>query len=161
MPLRLPVKYLPRGIASHQYGFSMIEALITVIITAIGLIGLAGLQVSAVNTSTVASANTDAMLAMKEMVGQLLANPAAAKAGNFNIDAVDTQGTLQSFSENLNPNSSNLAQNISYQWFKKLNDAIPGVKAGIYCDGMGMCSIRIRMSENVENMEQTISVQLP
>lgn len=163
MPIRQPdnIAHLAHRPITEHHGFSIIEILITVVIAAIGLIGLAGLQVSAVNTSTKAAANTYAMVAMKEMVGQLLANSDAAKAGSFNIDAADTQGTLQGFSTSLDPNSSDLAQNIAYQWFKNLNDNIPGVKAGIYCDAMGMCSIRIRMSDAVENMEQTISVQLP
>ncbi len=159
----MPVKNLshfPHQTSSTQHGFSVIEVLITVVIAAIGLIGLAGLQVSAVNTTTIASANTHTMIAMKEMVGQLLANREAAKAGDFNIAALDSQGTLQGFSTSLQPSGSNFAQNISYRWFQSLNNVVPGVKAGIYCDALGMCSIRVQLSESVENMEQTISVQL-
>ncbi len=142
-----------------QTGFSLIEVLVTVVVTAFGLIGLAGLQMSSVNTTTKASANTHTQIAMQEIVGQLLANKDAAKAGSFNILA-NADGTLQSFTVNPDISNLNFSEKITYRWFNNLNNVIPGVKAGIECNAKNMCAIRIQLSESIENMEQVVSIQL-
>ncbi len=147
---------------NKQQGFSMLEVLITVVISAFGLIGLAGLQISSVNATTVSAANTQTMIAMKEIVGQLIANKPAALNGEFNIDAADSDtGTLQSFSTDLEPaNNATSSQTITYRWFNNLNNAVPGVKAGIHCSATGICAIKVQLSESADSMEQVVSVQL-
>ena len=146
---------------SKQHGgFSLLEVLITVVITAFGLIGLAGLQTSSVNSTTISAANTHTMIAIKEIVGQLIANRDAAVAGEFNIPALDSSGTLQAFSVDLQPSDPTLAENIAYNWFSHLNDVVPGAKAGLHCNGMGMCAIRVQLSDALDNEEQTVSIQL-
>jgi Tfp pilus assembly protein PilV len=139
-----------------------LEILITVVISAFGLIGLAGLQISSVNATTISSANTQTMIAIKEMVGQLIANKPAALNGEFNITAANTDtGALRAFSTDLVPaNDATSSQTITYRWFNNLNNAVPGVKAGIHCDSSGLCAIKVQLSEAVDSMEQIISVQL-
>lgn len=151
-----------KSLSTKQQGFSLLEVLITVVISAFGLIGLAGLQISSVNATSVSSANTQTMIAIKEMVGQLIANKPAALNGEFNITAANTDtGALRIFSTDLAPaNDATSSQTISYRWFNNLNNVVPGVKAGIHCDSSGMCAIKVQLSEAVDGMEQIISVQL-
>jgi len=150
----------PHITLSQQGGFSMLEVLVTVVIAAFGLIGLAGLQISSVNTATKASANTHTLIAIQEISGQLLANEVAAKAGDFNLAA--SNGGLLAFTAQSDDDVSalNLSEKISYHWLSKLNNTLPGVTAGIDCNSAGLCAISIKLSESVENMEQVISIQL-
>jgi len=156
----MPIIKSPHAPAKYQTGFSLLEVLITLVVSAFALMALAGLQLSSVNLTTKSSANIHTMVAIKEMVTQLQANREAAIAGDFNIAATDSNGTLPTFTVNETPSDLNFAQMISYQWFNNLNNKVPGVKAGIHCNASGMCAIKVQLSESVENMEQIISVQL-
>jgi len=154
----MSIRNHPHHTLSQQSGFSMLEVLITVVVAAFGLMGLAGLQLSTVNTTTKASANTHTLIAIQEIVGQLMSNRDAAKAGDFDISGDD--GGLDTFTVIDDISDLNLSETISYRWFSNLTNKIPGVKAGIDCNAMGMCAIRVQLSDSIENMEQVISIQL-
>ena len=148
------------------HGFSLIEVLVTLVITSFGLLGIAGLQFASVNASTTASVNTQAMISIDEIVGQIRANPDAALAGEFDIDA-SNNNTLVVFSTNLAPSgSASLSQQGAYNWFRNLNQSIPGVKAGIDCDSTSrVCAIKVELPLKVseasnENMTQIVAIQL-
>ncbi len=152
--------------ASRQLGFSLIEVLITVVVTSFGLLGIAGLQLSSINASTTASVNTQAMIGIDEIVGQIRANSDVAKAGEFDID-LDGNNNLVAFSTSLEPSGSpSIAESGAYNWFRNLNQSIPGVKAGINCDATsGICAIKVELpikidSSSSDNMTQIVTLQL-
>ena len=144
----------------RQQGFSLIEVLITVVVTSFGLLGIAGLQLASVNASTVASVNTQAMISIDEIVGQIRANPNAAKAGEFDITP------LVVFSTSLAPTTPTVSESGVYNWFRNLNQSIPGVKAGIKYDATtDICVVKIELpikidSGSSDNMTRIVSLQL-
>ncbi len=144
-----------------QEGFSMIEVLITVLVSAIGLIGMAGLQITSIKTTTVSVANTQAMIAINEIIDLMRVDFVAASNGEFNIDALDSNGTLRTFSATTAPSGTpTLAETMTYTWFKNLDRQVSGVKAGVNCSNLGMCAIKIELSDSVGGQAQVISVQL-
>ena len=153
---------IPRSpYSQRQDGFSMIEVLITVLVSAIGLIGMAGLQITSIKTTTVSVANTQAMISINEIVDQMRVDFTAATNGEFDIDALDSNGTLRTFSATTAPTGTpTLAQTMTYTWFKNLDRQVPGVKAGINCSNLGMCAIKIQLSDSVGGQAQVVSVQL-
>lgn len=151
---------------SKQQGISLLEVLIAVVVTSFGLLGIAGLQLASVNTSTIASVNTQAMISIDEIVGQIRANPDAAKEGEFNINLGDTDN-LVTFSTNLEPTGSPSVSELgAYNWFRNLDQSIPGVKAGVHCDATsGICAVKIELPLKIDsvsstNMTQIVSIQL-
>lgn len=67
---------------SRQSGFSLIEALVAILIFSIGILGMAGLQARAIRLSTDAKNRADAAFLANQLIGQLsVANP--ANLGNF------------------------------------------------------------------------------
>jgi len=151
---------------SRQQGVSLIEVLITVVVTSFGLLGIAGLQLASVNASTAASVNTQTMISIDEIVGQIRSNSVAAKAGEFDID-LDGSGNLVAFSTSLAPaGGASISKTGAYNWFRNLNQSIPGVKAGINCNSTsGICAIKVELPIKIDsngntNMTQIVSLQL-
>jgi type IV pilus assembly protein PilV len=64
-------------------GFTLIEVLVTVLIIAIGLLGLAGLQMSSLNNQLEAYQRAQALLMVEEMAHRIRANGAAARDGEY------------------------------------------------------------------------------
>lgn len=62
-----------------QAGFSLLEVLITMVILAVGLLGLAGLQARAINAETESFSRGQAMMLANELVDRMSANLAEVK----------------------------------------------------------------------------------
>lgn len=68
---------------TRQNGFTLLEALVTVVILSIGLLGLLGLQtVSLINTQ-VSAARSQASIAADNMANRIRANPVGASNGDY------------------------------------------------------------------------------
>jgi type IV pilus assembly protein PilV len=74
--------------APDSRGFTLIEVLITVVIIAIGLLGLAGLQMSSLNNQHEAYQRAQAMLLLHDMASRIQANSKSARTGDY-ADASD------------------------------------------------------------------------
>jgi type IV pilus assembly protein PilV len=153
---------------NNQCGFNLIEVIVSVVISALALIGLAGLHISSVNTTTVAYAQLHAVHMMSEMVDQMRSNVDAAKQGAFDIDAV-AGGNLKAFSDmgSVPDNSASTIENIKYYWFQNLDGVLPDAKSAINCTTTGKCVLKVEYSNVDKNrlasqatLEQVLSVQL-
>jgi type IV pilus assembly protein PilV len=67
-----------RGRGSGQFGFTMIEVLVTLVILLIGLLGLAALQSRAQVLETESYQRTQALVLLRDMAGRINANRALA-----------------------------------------------------------------------------------
>ena len=67
----------------RQAGFTLVEVLVALVILAIGLLGLAGLQVTGLRGSSSAYMRSAAMIYANDMVDRIRANRADAFAGNY------------------------------------------------------------------------------
>jgi type IV pilus assembly protein PilV len=76
----------------HSQGFTLIEVLVTFLIMAIGLLGLAGLQMSTLNSQFEAYQRTQANLLIEDMASRIRANSIAARADNYTVN--DQYGLL-------------------------------------------------------------------
>jgi len=70
----------------HQAGFTLIEVLITIVVIAIGLLGLAGLQVATVNNQFEGYQRAQALLLLEDMSNRIRANAPAARDGEYTED---------------------------------------------------------------------------
>ena len=64
-------------------GFTLIEVLVTMVIIAIGIMGLAGLQMSSLNSQLESYQRAQALLLVEDMSNRLRANAAEARAGSY------------------------------------------------------------------------------
>ena len=71
----------------HQSGISLIEVLVAVLVLSIGLLGIAGLQTSALTTNFISYQYTQAALLTASMVERMRANGSGVLAGNYSLTA--------------------------------------------------------------------------
>ncbi len=67
----------------RQRGFTLIEVLITLLIIAIGLLGLAGLQMTSLQSQLEAYQRAQAVMLAEEMANRIRSNAPAARAGAY------------------------------------------------------------------------------
>jgi len=80
-------------ITHRSHGFSLIEVLVSVLILAIGLLGLAGLQLNSMRNNHSAYLRTQATILSAEISDRMRANRTTALAGNYLIAATATPTT--------------------------------------------------------------------
>lgn len=148
-----------------QKGMGMIEVLVSVLVMSVGLMSLAGLQISSVNNASVSYTNTQAIFALQDMVGLLLSSLPAAKAGDFNI-ATNPDNSLKALSDLTAPTpSSSQSVKTRYYWLQNLSDVLPNAKASLNCDAVGACVIKVQFNDvdkntNTASHEQVVMVKI-
>lgn len=80
---------------NHQSGVMLLEALIAILIFSLGILGIVGMQASAVNASRDAKYRSDAGLLANELIGQMWSGnrDGTALKTNFQGDDDDALGT--------------------------------------------------------------------
>lgn len=127
--------------SKQQRGVALIEVLIAMLVTAIGILGVVSLQVVSLKTAQNATLQAQANTLGYDMLDRLRANPTLAKAGNYNLAKTEDD-----------PSSTSTAiQDIDRrQWRTMLANSLPARtdKASIACNAAGICTITIPWSEN-------------
>ncbi len=86
------------GSSSHQTGVTMIEVLVAILVSVIGLFSVMKLQLTAVTNTHSSLFRSQAAIITSAMVDQLRANPTAAVAGSYDITlsgSAPTSGGLE------------------------------------------------------------------
>ena len=78
----------PARIRASQTGATLLEALVTLLVMSVGLLGMAALQISGMQETASALRHTQANWMTYDMADRIRANPAGAAAGEYN--SVDT-----------------------------------------------------------------------
>ncbi len=109
-------------------GFTLIEVLVAMLIFAVGLLGLAGLQLQALRSSSFAQGKTAATMGASHLVERMRANIAGANAGNYAYSS-DVDG-IPAVVPNCNTvagcgSAANMAQNDLREWLLTLDQSLP------------------------------------
>ncbi len=114
----------------RQSGMSLIEVLVAIIVTAVGLLGFVGIQLAAAKYNKEASLRSVATVLALEIADRMRSNIAGVKAGDYdrnmgyavatNAVAPPTCGSISDCS------ASTLAQLDIANWQKELAAALPG-----------------------------------
>jgi type IV pilus assembly protein PilV len=76
--------------SNRAAGFSLVEILVALVILSVGLLGLAGLQTSSLRAGDDAYLRSEASILAYNLIDRMRANPAAAKAQDYDIDFGDS-----------------------------------------------------------------------
>lgn len=122
----------------RNLGFTLLEVLIALVVLSIGLLGLAGLQLTSLQASNDSYGRTQATILAYDIADRMRANVPAAINGNYIISpgtppaapAVDCTATSCT--------TAQMAQDDTFDWFQQVTTAnvLPGGTARITCDDL-------------------------
>lgn len=101
MPLIYQVQRMikPRHITSNQAGFTLVEVMIAMVVFAIGLLGLAGLQATSLMNEHASYTRSQAVLLAYEMADRMRANPDGGTA--YETATTETEADITGYSSTL------------------------------------------------------------
>jgi type IV pilus assembly protein PilV len=118
---------------TRAHGFTMLEVLISIVIIAFGLLGIAGLQAFAIKNNHSASLRITATSLATDMIDRMKANYVAVMDGHYNKSSSADYGTaVASCLTTAGCTSQQLAQNDLNEWSRRLAASLPNGR-GIVC----------------------------
>lgn len=109
---------MKRTIQSRTDGFSLLEILIAIVVLSVGLLGLVGLQSSALQMNSSATSRSIATDYANAMIDKVHTNNPGAKAGNY---SVSSSGTLYG-------DASDYARKDTEKWLANLKNSVPNAR---------------------------------
>lgn len=125
-----------------QRGIAMMEVLIAFFVLSIGLLGLAGLQIKALQFNQSAFQQSQATVAVYDILDRMRLNRLAVTSG-----AYDTGGFVSSHS------SGTLADSDLNAWLAAISGNLPDGEGSVECDGSFVCVVSVRWTNrfNITN----------
>lgn len=106
-------------------GFSLFEVLISMVVLSIGLLGLAGLQVTGLRNNHSAYLRSQATLLAYDIADRMRANSIAALGGSYNLALDATPATPAKDCTATSCMPAELAAYDLYNWFQRLTVVLP------------------------------------
>ena len=78
----------------HQQGFALLEVLIAIVIVAVGLLGLAGLQAKMIGVEMESYQRSHALILLEDMMNRIRSDEAAALAGAYDVEASENANVV-------------------------------------------------------------------
>ncbi len=128
-----------KGNRHPEGGFSLIETLVAMLVLAIGLMGLAGLQTKSIQANANARQTATANRLAEDVLEQMRANPNGAENGAYNIGFSKT-------ASGYGKSPTALADQDLKSWLTRLEDRIPGTTANECAGGGGACGASINVT---------------
>lgn len=126
----------------RQTGFTMIEVLVALIVLAIGLLGVAGVQTLAMKQTTNSHVRSQVSILAYDMVERIRANLPGAEGGEYSsITAAPTAPTCTTCSP------AQVADLDASQWYTSLNNSIPGFTGASVTVASGVATVTINWTE--------------
>lgn len=114
-------------------GFTLLEVLVAVLVLSIGLLGIAGLQVTGLRFNHSAYMRTQATLLAYELADRMRANRPTMVANGYNIPNAAGGASFPACETALGcPTAPQMAQNDVFQWQQRLAQVLPNGQ-GIVC----------------------------
>lgn len=139
----------PRSPSRQQRGFTLVEVLVALVILSIGLLGLAGLQLSSLQASQQAYLRSQATVMGQDIIERMRANRDAALNGEYDIAMADGP-----------PAGADIAANDLNDWLTALGTSLPDGDGEIEFNAVtGVVTVRVAWTERVRDPEATADTE--
>ena len=122
---------------SNQHGFTLIEVLVTLVIMSVGLLGLAGMQLTSLKNTESAYQRSQAAQLAYDMLDRMRVNSTGVTDGNY--DSIDTTPPV-SYTDceaNVCTTASTMATFDDGDWHAKLANTLPLGTGSVAGNGAG------------------------
>ena len=132
---------------SKQAGFSMIEILVSVLVLAIGLLGVASMQTLSVKSSANSNLKSIALYLANDMADRVRANTAGAQTGEYDNLTGGVENSCTS-----KCSSKQIAESDKYEWQQFVQNSLPQGEGEITQEN-GIYTITLEWTERVKQGE--------
>ncbi|MDZ4129161.1 MAG: type IV pilus modification protein PilV [Hydrogenophaga sp.] len=148
--MKTPMHFKATRSPTFQRGVGLIEVLVAVLILALGLLGMAGLQANALKTNQSSYGRTQAVMLSYYMLDAMRADRNNAALQNYNTGAIAGGVIEPACSANVF-NQPNLLDNTRKDWLESLKFALGNADStcgAIHCEVTGECTIQITWDDS-------------
>lgn len=146
--MMIPCVYIRRSARRQagvrlQRGAGLIEILVAVLILALGLLGMAGLQANALKKNQSSLARSQAVMFSYYILDAMRADRSGALSGNYNTSTsgiCDPAAVL----------GTSLADNTRKDWLQRMRSSLGDTASTcgiINCDNTGVCTVTVRWDD--------------
>lgn len=153
------MKSAARGV---QAGFNLLEVLIATLVLSVGLLGLAGLQVSSLKTTQNASLKQEATFILYDLLERMRSNRQAVLAGSY-LQTIDCSDSPPQSCTGVECSASQRASYDLYQVVcRSGTNRLPAAQLIITCPNSGNCGSGLHFQLSwIERLEQRGIQQIP
>jgi type IV pilus assembly protein PilV len=124
-----------RQLRINNRGFTLIEVMVAVLVLSIGLLGVAGMQISSLKGGNDALVRAQAVLGAEDILDRMRANRQACLAGNYNIGFADASSGTGMVLADLT------------EWKKSLTSNLPSGEGSVAVAG-GVATVVVRWTDS-------------
>lgn len=130
-----PINYgrITVHVTRRERGVGLIEVLIALLVTSIGLLGLASLQIQSLKQNQSAALMAQANVLAYDMLDRLRANPNRAENGDYNLSLAAAT-----------PTGSAIQDVDLTQWRDMLGDTLPEGTGSVECTSAKLCTVLVQ-----------------
>lgn len=140
-------------------GFTLLEVMIAMVISAIGLLGLAGLQVQSLSFNNTAYIRSQATYFAYDILEKMRMNKTAANAGSYDIALTDTPNSASCYGTSATCSESDFAAADKFEWYTQVASTLPGGKSSVArATGSGQTIVTVLVQWN--NLSATGTSQI-
>lgn len=118
----------------HACGFTLVEVLVALVITAIGLLALAAMQLTTLRNNSGSYLRSQAAVAAADLVDRMRVNPNAANSGAYKHGTPNTPPAAGPNCEGSTCSPTGMAQYDLDRWWGSASKALPTMGASITCN---------------------------
>lgn len=119
----------------RERGFTLIEVLVTVIVLAIGLLGLAALQFSGLRYTHSAYQRSQATILTNDIIDRMRVNRTVAESGGYVIGIGDNPGSVSCTGAGASCDPGTLAGADLFEWKQSIEAVLPAGDGAVAQDG--------------------------
>ncbi len=134
--------HMPQITSLRQRGVGLIEVLVAVLVLSLGLLGMAGLQASALKANQSSYGRTQAVMLSYYMLDMLRTDRAGAQGLAYNMPTTCDPAAVT---------TTDLSGNSRRQWLQSLRDTLGNDDSScgaIACDAVGLCTITVNWDDS-------------
>ena len=142
-------------------GFTLLEVMIAMVISAVSLLGLAGLQAQSLSFNNTAYVRSQATYFAYDILEKMRMNKTAANAGGYDLATTDVPLSASCYGTSATCSESDFATADKYEWYTLITSTLPGGAGSVsLATGSGTTIVTVVVQWNNLNTTGTSQIQV-